>query len=138
MLGDPNDVLYDLDRNLMQYAPGRINDFSLKSGLGGIVYYLSSRLLNSKNQVAPFDDLYLNELQEVINVNRHIWIKQENQFVFFDFLKILSRKEKNISFSNRLPTFLYENDLVIEEPFSKNRLGLHNGIAGYGLKLLQV
>lgn len=60
--GDTNDVLTKIDKKIMQTDPRRIVDYSLETGLEGIVCYVLSRLNSSFASKKPFDEIYIEDL----------------------------------------------------------------------------
>lgn len=109
--GDPNDILYEIDRKIMERDLLRINDLSFETGLEGIIYYLQSRLLLSKqSQTLPFDSVYL-----------------------FNYEKV---KENMHSINWSVNNLIENNHFDIHSNPINWELGLGKGCSGYGLKLL--
>ena len=65
---DLNAVLADLDQRIMSYDPRRLTDFSYRSGVTGIYYYLWLRT-QVESPVQMFDSVYLKELYQ--NIQTH-------------------------------------------------------------------
>lgn len=66
--GDTDEILSDIDQKVMEMNPLRITDFSLRRGLAGIAFYVVARLNASRqSKTLPFDDDYLNILQEAMS-----------------------------------------------------------------------
>lgn len=65
--GDSAKILEDMDGKIMERDPRRIRDFSLKSGLQGILHYVVARLISShiNGLQCPFDDIYLKEVYAI-------------------------------------------------------------------------
>lgn len=64
--GDTDGSLADIDRMIMQTDPRRLIDYSLETGLEGIVCYALSRLFSPRTPgtILPLDEVYLNDLAE--------------------------------------------------------------------------
>lgn len=62
--GDSLDILADIDNKIMETDPRRITDYSLETGLGGILLYALAhiKVVHSQCQKFPFDEYYLKDL----------------------------------------------------------------------------
>lgn len=135
--GDVNDVLFDLDQNLMRYDVRRINDFDFDRGLGGLVYYVNSRLMIQQGDQRPFDSLFLSDLLYVIKNNYNAWHNLSVKDVFFQYIDFLSDKPMKDCICS-LPDFLKGKEIKITDSIYRMSLGLKNGLAGYGLNLMNI
>lgn len=108
--GDSDEILWEIDRKVMERDVRRVTDLSQKTGLKGILLYVDKRMHSSfsQNQRLSFDKFYLSNVQSVIE---HVDYKEENP--------LLSIIQVN---------HLYDTD------FLKSGLGIENGCAGIGLK----
>ena len=113
MEGDADEALAELDANMMERDLRRITDYSMRTGLEGISCYVSKRINSPfrKHGKLPFDETYLNEWK---NVASSISIPEEK--VILD------------SMINTLPE---------GEDIGIWKLGLKNGCAGAGLKMME-
>lgn len=113
MEGDSDEILCQIDEKVMERDMRRIKDESKKNGLTGISYYISARLNHSSSCRAqmPFDKLYLSEWRSLV---------KGKEFPAFSYIL------KGI----------YENGCV-EDDFLSAELGLENGCAGMGFKILE-
>lgn len=59
---DLNAVLEDVDTKIMERDPRRISDFSVRSGVGGLLLYLALRR-STGEPLLTFDNQYLTELE---------------------------------------------------------------------------
>lgn len=111
--GDINDILEDIDKKIMERDLRRITDLSFEKGLKGIYYYVNSRLdFSDHNKTKiPFDSIYISELEEA------------------------SKNLENTN-STHLISTIFESKTFCEKDMTKWRLGLSDGCAGYGLKLM--
>lgn len=67
--GDSDEILKDFDKQVMCTNIGRVEDFSMATGLAGIAYYVYSRLVSPNRTLsvqAPFDSVYLQDWIEII------------------------------------------------------------------------
>lgn len=129
MQGDPYDILYDIDAKIMEYDPQRIKEADLKSGLGGLFSYATCRLYHAyKNStILPFDSSYLNSLYTAA-------LRQPD----------IPGAPQYISSFKKEPLFTYPSGFLtsilpvpnLEADLTQYPLGLENGIAGMGLKLM--
>lgn len=108
--GDPNDILKEIDMKMMEINLLRVRNCSLERGIAGFCVYLSYRLSFLKD-VSYFDINFVSDLRQVI-----------------------SDKEINVKFD----LFFIINQCVYSsmKEIGITSLGLHNGYAGYGLKLM--
>lgn len=60
---DTNDILSEVDRQIMERDVRRITDYTLETGLEGIVSYIQIRMDNNSN-VPTFDRTYLKEIED--------------------------------------------------------------------------
>lgn len=135
--GDVNDVLFDLDQNLMRYDVRRVNDFDFSKGLGGLVFYINSRLMMQKGNHEPFDPLFLSDLLCVIKNNYNVWHNLSVKDIFIQYIDFLSEKPMKDCMCS-LPDFLKGKEIKITDSIYRMPLGLKNGLAGYGLNLMNI
>lgn len=88
--GDTNEILYNIDKKIMEYDVYRIPDRTFEKGIEGLSWYVLSRLMSQHKVGRPFDDLYL---KNMVNVCRDMTTSSENQGVlllnrFFEGEKI--------------------------------------------------
>jgi hypothetical protein len=67
--GDADEVLGDIDMQIMERDPLRINDLSIETGLGGIILYVLSRIsyAQKNKKELPFDSVYLSALSSKVD-----------------------------------------------------------------------
>lgn len=133
--GNTNEILYDLDRKVIERDLRKINDSSFKKGVGGILYYVYCRLLNNSNK----DNSILFDKQYFLELLMH------NNILFIDGVDICEKISTYYNYSNiqnqseiKLSDINLNiiNNLLIDIPTSN--LGLDNGLSGYGIKLMQL
>lgn len=131
---DSNQACKDIDNMVMCVDIKRIKDWSLETGIEGILHYLLARITGShrQNNPIPFDSLYLKNVCEVlfsiptveISDNLNLLIEKFNSFIdngICDYRLDISRIIDYASFE--------EKDIL------QARLGLQRGLAG---KLLNI
>lgn len=113
MEGDSDEILFDIDEKIMERDLTRIIDVSLETGLLGILYYIDKRLSSShkKTDKIRFDSQYLLNYEKV-----------KAEFIVPREEEVLTHMLSGVSFA--------------KHKISDLTLGLHNGCAGYGLKLI--
>lgn len=112
MDGNPDEILEDIDKKLMEINLPRLTDFSIERGLAGISIYLSARL-SAGNTVYPFDTEYLSNWQKAIS-------------------------GKNIEAELDLYSIINQGTATAVQELQKKSLGLQDGYAGLGLKLMEI
>lgn len=139
MEGCADEILMDIDRKVMERDVRRMTDRSLRTGVGGIVFYILSRLTSIKRLegASPFDGCYLTELAETI---RGFQMEGVEDYYLNDlFAKYLLCVEERIEKESVcLPIFLYQTEaLANEENLNFQMKGLDDGIAGMALNLMK-
>ena len=110
MEGDSDKMLSDIDEKTMERNVRRVTDYSVRTGLEGISYYIDMRLRSASQASGkkPFDDAYLQDWRTVANTTG-----------------IPNAKEVLLSMIEILP----DGDDIVSW-----QMGLENGSAGVGLK----
>lgn len=85
--GNANEILEELDNAIIEHDPMQIRDLSFETGLAGIVAYIRSRS-NSQDSLSPFDEAYLQRLQEACVMN-HIDFYSDDFEMGVTYKKIL-------------------------------------------------
>lgn len=117
MEGEENEILSDIDTKIMERDPLRISDFSFKTGLSGILYYVLCRCSGNKGQKHfSFDENYLKNLFSAIQ-----------KINFIDDSKLPT----NISLPMIKSILLFENDYAIETNILSSLFGLLPGNVDY-------
>jgi len=133
--GDSSEILEDVDKKIMERDPKRMTDYTFEKGLAGILFYVSERIrVNGKGH--PFDSEYIlrlsNKTEEILSSPDAVQNKD------FDFLLEYSGCLLNKE-NARNPFGLYDlicMDIPDINLIEKYPLGLQNGCAGIGLKLI--
>lgn len=108
--GNPDDILEEIDRKLMEVNLLKVRDCSLERGVVGIVTYFTNRL-SFQCKDSYFDTDFVLNLQKIV----------------FD-------KRLNIGFD--LCSFVCLCTYSSIKEITKESFGLYEGYAGYGFKLL--
>lgn len=108
--GNPDEILEDIDNKLMEVNLLKVRDISLERGLTGILVYLSYRL-TQQGETSPFDAEFIS-----------------------DFQKVISDKALSVEFD--LCSIVNQNTFSSIEDIKRESLGIKEGYAGYGLKLI--
>lgn len=137
--GDTNEILSALDYEVMKFDVLRLNDFSLRRGISGLVFYVLTRLTSPSRSktVKPFDDLFISELAE--SIEKYDFINDKENVAH---LLILFKQYMKVPYFNckkiEIPDFLYRTNIEIPIDLSEVSLGLFDGLAGTGLKQILV
>lgn len=133
MKGDTNEILEDIDKKVMEYAPLRMRNHDVKKGVSGILNYVYMRLLSSRinNKDNPFDPLFLKELLLVADKNLKCKVSDETSDIWRRYVSFFTQKEGR---SEKIPvdSVIPLNNVVNE--IESTTLGLENGCAGFGLR----
>ena len=135
--GDINEMVADIDIKIMERDPRWISDRSFDRGLAGILFYVSTRLLQ-KNDKTLFDVEYINRLSAKVKSILLLPAKVKNKD--YDILLEYS----NLLFDNKLRNeqtlydFVCLNAFPTKESVETLPLHLHlcNGCIGMGLKMI--
>ncbi|RHR93629.1 glycosyltransferase [Parabacteroides sp. AF14-59] len=133
--GDTDEILKEIDRRVMEYDVFHFSDFSFRTGLGGIVFYVIARLSAQRDKfVQVFDKDYLDALKYVLLYTEFTEKDELPPFLIDTYLKILDREKVGVVC---LPAILSCINLCLSENLSSISLGLYNGIAGHLLYCIQ-
>jgi len=128
--GDTDDILIDVDQKIMGRDPLRMDDYSVETGLGGILLYVNSRIKSYQRDI-PFDQKYLKELEiKINNIAVEDNVVKEN---IDEFNKIMAGNI-NYDYSLVLPDLLFGMLPTKIEKVSDFPLGIYNGLTGVILK----
>lgn len=108
--GDPNVILKEIDRKIVEMNLLKISNYSLSNGLNGILLYLKKRFTYGIDE-SIYDDAYMDNFQETI--------ARQNSKSTFDLQRLVSLNYCSVNFEN----------------MNKSACGL-NGCAGYGLNMI--
>lgn len=133
--GDLNDILADIDIKIMENDPLRLSDKNIRTGIGGILHYATYRLQNYSKleKVVLFDQLYLDSLMTIAHQAAG---QSEIRSIASQFEHCIAKKRtsyKPEKFLSQINTCKREdNDITTWG------LGIENGCAGAGLKIMGI
>lgn len=135
MEGETNEILEAVDLQIMDQDPQRITDYSFLTGLGGLLYYVLSRLNSPKRNrnCLPFDNRYLSDLHVAA---LQLIAKGSDKKSTEIAEKYVNYKKDNVQLINcdDLESFVISQP--VDNDITKWKLGLQDGCAGRGLKIL--
>jgi hypothetical protein len=134
--GDPDKVLEDIDKRIVEWDVRRITDFSLEKGLCGIASYVIARLQNRKN-VNPFlTNDYCSDLTVALDKNSG---NDETALELKEILIRVINREHFDAFFNPVSGIIDRTKYNAASLFEKTHyLGIaNNGYAGIGLRELK-
>jgi hypothetical protein len=112
MDGSPDEILSDIDRKIMEKNLSRMTDANVRTGLKGISCYMEKRIEPGPKRSKSFDGAFLKD---------YAYVKQKFKITVPDEREILSAIYKKMPKGDDITLW---------------RLGLENGSAGYGLKII--
>ena len=143
--GDSLDVCEEVDKKIMETDPVRITDFSIETGLEGILHYVLAHIkgVSAQHGKTPFDEKYLTDLNHaLLNIPKESNLTESFKILSQKYLSFYkNRKELDYTLSL---SFIIENN-EIENPIESAKsvssafhqsLGLNKGLSGYLLKNL--
>lgn len=130
---DSNEVLEDLDKMIFEWDVRKVSDFSLETGLGGIVHYVIARCIGKSKEDVIIPEDYISDL--IISL-------EKNKSDQHDDVILLLNKIRNEELINIKDSLLI--NLISKVKFNKKKifidtrpLGIgNNGYAGIGLNLI--
>lgn len=134
MEGETDNILEDIDKRIMEYDVYQIPDLSLRKGLAGIAYYVSTRLSTfRKKDSLPFNPVFLKNLKEALLNAQFSDADEVPSDLLNNYINTLNGiKQKKIEF----PLFLQSLNAIIPENLQSIPLGLEDGLAGILLNLI--
>lgn len=131
MEGDLNDVLEEADRRIMERDPLRISDYSLASGLAGILYYVLYRLQIAQKQhlALPFDAKYLHRLHKAALKA----LKAPEKPACYEMASWLAAYWEDPTLKLEIPDIMQLLNLSTLRDNTSAYRGLKDGLAGLGL-----
>jgi hypothetical protein len=139
---DPDEVLEELDKKIMEWDVRHIRDYSLKTGLAGIACYIVSRMVNRKKEYTIIPPDYICDLVEALKRN-----KENANSALIDALDQIVKKQNDGietllvqplcgEIFEMVDKIRYNTEKIFEPSRS---LGIDKaGYAGIGLKLMKM
>ena len=134
---DSLDICEEIDKKIMEKDPLRMTDYSLDSGIEGILHYVLAHIKGviSQHAITPFDDSYLVDLyQAVATVKKSVIISKDFKQLSTTYTTFYKDK-KTLDYNLKLSSIIGEATIVNDD-LNCFPLGLKDGIAGYLLKPL--
>lgn len=129
MQGDTTLVLEDLNQCILEREPLRIKDHSFWNGLSGIAYYVIYHTGSVPDSCFVKDETYMPNLDVALKKAQLSDNDEYNKINSFSSLT---------SFPFLYPLVENISAITLDTDLSALPLGIEKGIAGYGLKLLQI
>ncbi len=131
---DTNEILFDLDRFVMQVNPMRVVNSGLDKGLAGLVKYILVRLSShARSTSIPFDKEYLSRLYEFIMQKKEKLCRTHR--IFNDFITYFQEPYHKRAELDSL-FFVTSPDItkINKENIRNHPLGIKDGLSGTCLK----
>lgn len=133
--GDSLEVCEEIDQKIMEQDPRRMTDYSLETGLEGILHYVLAHIqgVMLQHAILPFDEIYLNDLYQAVS-------KISPDSGRSDHLNRLSRQYADFYRNKTKIVYPMQLSLAVSEcDIEPDRLktyplGLNKGLAGFLLK----
>lgn len=139
MVGDTDEILADIDNQVMGTDPLYVTDMSLLAGLGGILYYVVTRInSHDRSQIPyPFTRNYLEALREA--VSRNVFDGQE-QIIPGEIVAAFGdccRGKRTLSRGLSMPEWFFGKTPAIRCELKKQPIGILDGLTGVAFKMIQ-
>ena len=129
--GNSLEICEEIDKKLMEKDPRRMTDYTIETGLGGILHYVLAHMKGVREQSGslPFDDKYLHSLLEIASdLSQKAEISDEIK-ILCDKYVIFFTENSSVDYSLKISNFVEEIDLD-EKKLNAYSLGLKKGLAG--------
>ena len=133
---DPDEILEDIDRQILERDVRRVSDDSLDTGLKGLACYAINRLANRKEGQSIIPREYVADL--ISALKKFSKFKNDEETILSNLVSILSEKEIACLYDpviNLVQESRF-NPIVFEAPIVPGIA--NNGLAGIGLRLMQI
>jgi hypothetical protein len=131
--GDSRDILKEVDTKIMERDVSRIADNELFTGIEGVLHYVLFRLSACDNNT-PFDKKYLSNIS--YSISKQNKVKRNTNLSEIASKFLIWDNEREIEYE----PYTYINKLLLsnklEEDIINLNLGLIDGLAGMGLKII--
>jgi len=133
--GNPDEVLADLDKRIMEWDVRRITDYSLATGLNGIASYVISRFENRKNEYDFIHQDYIFDLIDAMKRN-----KENTSLPLIKILENIVNRRIITKIDDPVFKIINQTKYNMKKIFESSRsLGIDkSGYAGIGLKLMKI
>ncbi|WP_456088676.1 glycosyltransferase [Parabacteroides sp.] len=127
MEGDADEILEDIDRLVMEHDVDFMSDLSFRHGIGGIVFYVTSRLAYRENRKSmPFNRTYLERLRNRVLSSGFLVSDEIPPFLVKDFMDSL---QGTLKIKMEIPDLLLAS-FPLTYDYEAMPIGLEKGLAG--------
>lgn len=127
--GNSDEILEDIDALILEHNPRKILDLSFRTGLAGIIFYITARLSTTRIQgsAIPFDTNYLYDLKNaLLSIDLQTGDKIPSNLKE-NFLKALSGEKVQLELSD-----IFEFSIKqLPDELSSIPIGIEKGITGF-------
>jgi len=134
--GNTSDILFEINKIIIERDPLRMQDVSFNRGILGIAYYFACHISMVKDNMSQYYFKYLYEMKCALVVNRIKFNEIKIYKRIYPFYKLINSGEVYCKIKCQFPQDLLNPvsiDLLERKELSSFHLGLHLGLAGIGL-----
>ena len=127
--GDIQEICADIDKAIMEFDSALISDYSIKTGITGIIFYVLSRIKGNtlQNAKRPFNEKYLSHLFDKATYIYYYKNDPEMKWIAGQFIKYII--ENKLDYTLDISPFIEKKEIP-ESNISFNDLGLNKGVTG--------
>lgn len=133
--GNSDEILQEIDNRVSEISPIRMHDFSFMEGLGGVLFYVNTRLQSviRENNNYPFKSDFLEELAFVIRQDSD---NKLNKTIKRNFELCLSRLHNYNSLIS-MPSILLNDLPHVLDDLNGTPIGMYKGCTGVAFQMLK-
>lgn len=131
--GDSLELCEEIDEKIIAIDPRTITDFSLDTGLEGLLHYILMHIKGNINQCSqyPFDKIYLERLYNTTSaILKNDKITNDLK-ILCDIYVAYYENRVLLNYSPKLTFFIEDNKISMDDNFIELPLGLRNGLSGF-------
>jgi len=134
--GNPDVVLEDLDKRIIEWDVRRITDYSLETGLSGIASYVISRMANREKEHISIRPDYIYDL--IVSLKKNI--KDNTNREMIEIMEDIIKGNTHVKFYNPVFNIIEKIKYNTQKIFEPSRsVGIVKaGYAGIGLQLMEI
>lgn len=135
---DSLEICEGIDKKILEFDPRRITDYSLDTGLEGVLHYILAHIKGVMFQHAgiPFDETYLYDIYQVIlSIPKEKELSENLKLLSTEYVTFYENRKKKLDYKLHISFVVEDVDLNIDF-LNDNPIGLKNGMAGYLIKNL--
>lgn len=137
MEGDSLDICEEIDLKTMKQDPRRITDYSIETGLGGLLHYVLAHIkgVMTQHSKLPFDETYLSDLHYAVsNISSNNEVSEKLKLLFLQYSHFYKNRTI-LNYSLKLSEII-EVAEITDNSLSNFPIGLKKGLSGFLLKNL--